>query len=73
MAFDSTCTIILDVSINNPTPVTYGRCGNHYVWSSDDCLDGEEYICDDPSCTADKVEIGACFAGYVLTLRDPHW
>ena len=63
-AFDSTCTIILDLSTDKPTPVTYGKCGNRCVWSSENCLDGEEYIRNDPSCTADKVEIGACFAGH---------
>lgn len=74
VAFDSTCTIILDMSTDKPTPVTYGKCatvpltawqsGDRCVWSSDDCSDGEVYVRDVPRCTADKVAIGACFAGY---------
>jgi len=60
---DPTCTTTQDLSNEYGTFVTYGKCGDRCVWSSDDCLEGEAYIRDNPECTADKVQIGACFAG----------
>jgi len=77
VAFDSNCTIIMDMSTDEPTPVTYGKCAQKYgstkplsewqsgdrcVWSSSDCGDREMYSRDVGECTADMVQIGACFA-----------
>jgi hypothetical protein len=62
--YDPTCTTTQDLL--NDEYVTYGRCGNRCVWSKEDCLEGEEYIQNDDKCTADKVQIGACFAGHAF-------
>lgn len=48
---------------------TYGKCvggesSDRCVWSPDDCVEGEAYVRNDPECTADKIEIGACLDGY---------
>lgn len=43
---------------------TYGSCNDRCVWSSDDCVEDEAYITNNPDCTADKVSIGACLDGY---------
>jgi hypothetical protein len=43
---------------------SYGKCGDRCVWSPSDCEEGEEYVRDDSSCTADKVKLGACLDGY---------
>lgn len=59
--YDNTCTTTQD--LRDYSPVTYGRCDDRCVWSDLDCIDGETYIRNDPNCTAEKVEIGACWAG----------
>mmetsp|Transcript_33295 Transcript_33295/g.61340 ORF Transcript_33295/g.61340 Transcript_33295/m.61340 type:complete len:363 (+) Transcript_33295:61-1149(+) len=49
---------------------TYGKCvppgmnDHRCVWSPDDCTEGEFYVRNDPECTADKIELGACLDGY---------
>jgi hypothetical protein len=60
--YDPTCTTTQDLL--NDEYVTYGKCGDRCVWSKEDCLEGEVYIQNDDKCTADKVQIGACFAGH---------
>jgi hypothetical protein len=60
--YDPTCTITQDLKTYEY--VTYGKCGNRCVWSKEDCLEGEEYIVNDDTCTADKVQLGACFGGH---------
>jgi hypothetical protein len=62
--YDPTCTTTQDLL--NDEYVTYGKCGSRCVWSKDDCLEGEVYIQNDETCTADKVQIGACFAGHAF-------
>ena len=74
VAFDPTCTTTQDLSSSSSSSndnngmmfVTYGKCGDRCVWSSEDCLEGEAYILNDPECTAEKVQIGACFAGHAF-------
>ena len=85
--YDPTCTITQDLqqtqNNNNNTDnngsstatslsyVTYGKCGDRCVWSPTDCIDEEIYIPNDNNCTADKVQIGACFAGHAFCAVDP--
>jgi len=70
VAFDPTCTTTQDLSFlsnnNGMLFVTYGKCGDRCVWSSEDCLEGEAYTLNDPECTSEKVQIGACFAGHAF-------
>jgi len=74
--YDPTCTITQDLSLSSTsslvsnTYVTYGKCNDRCVWSSDDCLPDEIYSLNDPTCTADKVQIGACFAGHAFCAVD---
>jgi len=76
--YDPTCTITQDLSSSSSTAsslvsntyVTYGKCNDRCVWSSDDCLPDEIYSLNDPTCTADKVQIGACFAGHAFCAVD---
>ena len=58
---DSTCTVTQD--LRDYSPVVYGKCGDRCVWSVSDCLPEESYVKSTPECTADVVEIGACWAG----------
>jgi len=70
--FDENCTTTLDYSIEEEgTRVTYGKCGERCVWSPDDCLEGEDYVRNSPDCTANKVQIGACFAGHAFCAVGP--
>ena len=62
VALDQTCTITRDKA--NSRLTTYGKCNDRCSWSPDDCKDGETWTKDDLACSADKVEIGACAAGY---------
>ena len=62
VALDQTCTITRDKA--NSRLTTYGKCNDRCSWSPDDCKDGETWTKDDLTCSADKVEIGACAAGY---------
>lgn len=64
--YDETCTVTMDLARTELTYVTYGKCGDRCVWSPNDCIEGEEYIPKSPECTADKVQIGACFAGHAF-------
>ena len=66
---DEDCTITQDLL--SETYVTYGKCGERCVWSPEYCLEGETYISNDPECTANKVEIGACFAGHAFCAVGP--
>ncbi|OEU07385.1 hypothetical protein FRACYDRAFT_251191 [Fragilariopsis cylindrus CCMP1102] len=68
--YDPTCTITQDLSSSSTSYVTYGRCDDRCVWSSEDCMKDEIYIPNDQSCTADKVQIGACFAGHAYCAVD---
>ena len=54
-ALDPSCTVVLDLSDDGAAPVTYGKCGDRCVWSSEDCLPGKAYLCDDPACMTDRV------------------
>ena len=63
LPMDSECRITKDYGPSGKY-TTYGKCGDRCVWSPSDCLEGEAYIRDDPSCTADKVKLGACLDGY---------
>jgi len=63
--YDPTCSLMRDKT--NGELTTYGSCNNRCVWSSEDCIDGEEeWISDNPACTSNKVEIGACMAGHTF-------
>jgi len=66
---DTNCTTTQDLS--NDSLVTYGKCGERCVWSPDDCLQGENYTANDGNCTANKVRIGACFAGFAFCSVSP--
>ena len=70
--YDPTCTITQDLSssLTSTSYVTYGKCDDRCVWSSEDCMKEEIYIPNDQSCTADKVQIGACFAGHAYCAVD---
>ncbi|KAL3940538.1 MAG: hypothetical protein SGBAC_004941 [Bacillariaceae sp.] len=63
-AFDETCTTIRDKL--NGVFVTYGKCNERCSWSPTDCTEDEVWINNDGTCTADKVEVGACFAGFAF-------
>jgi hypothetical protein len=73
VALDETCTITQDLSSGEDiiSYVTYGRCGDRCVWSPENCLEGEDYTPFDPDCKADKVPIGACFAGHAFCAVGP--
>lgn len=66
--YDPTCTITQDLAAPGPnmTFTTYGKCGDRCVWSPQDCLTGEDYVKNDPACTADQTKIGSCFAGHAF-------
>jgi len=64
--YDETCTVTTDLAKTELTYVTYGKCDDRCVWSPNDCIEGEEYIRKSPECTADKVQIGACFDGHAF-------
>lgn len=65
--YDESCTITVDsMPQTQLSYVTYGRCGNRCVWSPNDCMEDEDYIRKSPECTANKVQIGACFAGHAF-------
>jgi len=78
--YDPTCTITQDLSstsssftsLTSLSYVTYGKCGDRCVWSSDDCINDEIYIPNgnNTECTADKVQIGACFGGHAFCAVD---
>lgn len=63
---DETCTVTRDLGNAELAYVTYGKCGDRCVWSPDDCMEGEDYVRKSPECTADKVQIGACFDGFAF-------
>jgi hypothetical protein len=60
---DPNCRITKDYGPSGEY-TTYGKCGDRCVWSRSDCEEGEEYVKDDSSCTANKVKLGACLNGY---------
>ena len=68
VALDENCTVTQDLSAGEDVYkyVTYGRCGDRCVWSPENCREGEDYTPFDPDCKADKVQIGACFAGHAF-------
>jgi len=71
---DVSCTVAQDLSstakggVVNTIPVTYGSCDDgKCVWSPFDCDSVDAYKSNDPKCTADQVEIGACYKDGSLT------
>jgi hypothetical protein len=68
---DENCTVTQDLTREALALNTYGKCGDRCVWSPEDCLEGEDYIPHDFECTADKVQIGACFAGHAFCAVGP--
>eukprot|EP00980_Cylindrotheca_fusiformis_P024619 scaffold12169_cov132-Cylindrotheca_fusiformis.AAC.7 len=67
-ALDESCTTIRDKKKGLFT--TYGKCDDRCSWSQDDCADDEVWTNNDDNCTADKVEVGACFSGYAFCTVD---
>eukprot|EP00980_Cylindrotheca_fusiformis_P008474 scaffold1794_cov107-Cylindrotheca_fusiformis.AAC.1 len=61
---DGSCTTIRDKKNGHLT--TYGKCNERCSWSEKDCADDEVWTKNDVNCTADKVEVGACFSGYAF-------
>jgi len=70
---DVSCTVSQDLfaakgGTANTIPVTYGSCDDgRCVWSALDCDSVDAYINNDPTCTADQIEIGACYKDGSLT------
>lgn len=63
LPMDPDCRITKDYGPSGKY-TTYGKCGDRCVWSPSDCSEEEVYVRDDPSCTADKVKLGACLDGF---------